>query len=563
MKCRWVNPYALCALALIAGAVLLRVVLVGQGWPVSDSDEGTMGLMALHIAERGERPVFFYGQSYMGALEAYLGALLFHLFGVSVFALRLGPIALFALFLGSTYLLTGLLYDRRLALVTLALLSPGSGDLLSRQLVATGGRLETLLFGSLALLLAAWLALSRGQRPCRRGRRPLAYAAWGLAVGLGLWSDLLILPFAGVAGLLLLLCCRRELRPRLLLVPLLGLLLGAAPLIAYNVTAAFGAGSFRALLDVGRTGGTGTFADVTLGQSVAGTLLVSLPLATGAAPLGPSCRQNAGGSTTLPPRCALAYGGWSGGVLVLWVVATVLAMRALRLSRRHPATGKPTAMPGECDDGTRQLARLMLLAGAGLTLALFTLSPAPARDPWGNTRYLVGLLIAVPAVLAPLWEWSGTTRSAARRTVAFPLLGPVALLGVGLTLLAGTIGVFGTLPTAQRADRETDTLIAQLLALGATHIYTDYWTCYRVAFQSRERIICSVFDERIELSSEDRYPPYQRQVREAPSALYVFPLASPQAAALAGRVAAPDRQRATVVALLDGYIAYRLMPINP
>ena len=36
--------------------------------------------MALHIAYRGEHPFLFYGQNYMGALEAYIGALLFHQF---------------------------------------------------------------------------------------------------------------------------------------------------------------------------------------------------------------------------------------------------------------------------------------------------------------------------------------------------------------------------------------------------------------------------------------------------------------------------------------------------
>ena len=41
--------------------------------------------LALHIAYRGEHPLFFYGQEYMGPLEAYIGALLFHIFGVSLF----------------------------------------------------------------------------------------------------------------------------------------------------------------------------------------------------------------------------------------------------------------------------------------------------------------------------------------------------------------------------------------------------------------------------------------------------------------------------------------------
>ena len=61
-----------CILIVILG-VLLRLVLTAYGWPQTNSDEDTMGLMTLHIANHGELPIFFYGQNYMGALEAYLG----------------------------------------------------------------------------------------------------------------------------------------------------------------------------------------------------------------------------------------------------------------------------------------------------------------------------------------------------------------------------------------------------------------------------------------------------------------------------------------------------------
>ena len=52
------GPYELGALAIIALALVLRGVLIGLGWPLLDSDEGTMGLMAMHIVFRGEYPLF-------------------------------------------------------------------------------------------------------------------------------------------------------------------------------------------------------------------------------------------------------------------------------------------------------------------------------------------------------------------------------------------------------------------------------------------------------------------------------------------------------------------------
>ncbi|HXL36592.1 MAG TPA: hypothetical protein VN954_05260, partial [Ktedonobacteraceae bacterium] len=67
-----IGVYELAAMAIIVFGTLLRVVLVGLQWPLFNSDEGTMGIMALHIASRGDHPVFYYGQHFMGTLDAYL-----------------------------------------------------------------------------------------------------------------------------------------------------------------------------------------------------------------------------------------------------------------------------------------------------------------------------------------------------------------------------------------------------------------------------------------------------------------------------------------------------------
>src|SRR5450759_2193404 len=112
-----INRHGLCAFFIILFAIVLRIVLISQGWPETNSDEGTLGLMALHIAYRNEFPIFFYGQGYMGPFEAYLAAVLFHLFGPSLFVLRLGLILVFTLFLVSIYLLISQLFSKNLALI--------------------------------------------------------------------------------------------------------------------------------------------------------------------------------------------------------------------------------------------------------------------------------------------------------------------------------------------------------------------------------------------------------------------------------------------------------------
>ncbi|HEX8731866.1 MAG TPA: hypothetical protein VF725_07365, partial [Ktedonobacterales bacterium] len=220
--------------ALIALGALVRLGLLA-GWPATDSDEGTMGLMALHINRLGERPLFFYGQSYMGTIQAYLAAALFHLFGPSLFALRLGLLLLFIPFLVVMYLLLRMLYGAPYALVGLLLLDLGGPELLRPELLALGGYPETLLFGALALLLALWLARDAGAEPLgwQSWRRLVIYAALGLVMGVGWWSDQLIFPLLLVALALLAIFARRELRWRGLAALALGLLVGLLPQLLY------------------------------------------------------------------------------------------------------------------------------------------------------------------------------------------------------------------------------------------------------------------------------------------------------------------------------------------
>ncbi|HXX77650.1 MAG TPA: hypothetical protein VEI53_04105, partial [Ktedonobacteraceae bacterium] len=177
------------AILIIAFATLLRISLIALGWPHTNADEGTMGIMAMHILYKGEHPIFYYGQHYMGTLEAYLGSAFFYFFGISVFSLRLGLVLFFALFLANMYLLTSLLYTKKLALITLIVLSLGSSIMLDTELVALGGYLELLFFASLSLLLACWLAISYDHYSSTRKKlwRLLAYMCWGLVGGLGFW----------------------------------------------------------------------------------------------------------------------------------------------------------------------------------------------------------------------------------------------------------------------------------------------------------------------------------------------------------------------------------------
>src|SRR5205814_3742895 len=173
----------LVALLLGTAGVVYRVGLTALEVPPTNSDEGTMGLAALHVLHAGEHPAFFYGQHYMGTLEAYLALPLVALTGPTVVALRLPAIVLYAAFLWLMYRLTTRLYPRPwFAVAVVGLLALGSDRVLKNEVIAAGGYPEINTAGAALLLLAIGLALGGGRRLAR-------FAAWGLVAGLMLWDD--------------------------------------------------------------------------------------------------------------------------------------------------------------------------------------------------------------------------------------------------------------------------------------------------------------------------------------------------------------------------------------
>ena len=77
-------------LAIAAALVLLRsAIFVFREQSHFDADQAVIGLMGKHLAELRAFPLFLYGQNYILAVEAWMAAVSFRLFGVSVAALKL------------------------------------------------------------------------------------------------------------------------------------------------------------------------------------------------------------------------------------------------------------------------------------------------------------------------------------------------------------------------------------------------------------------------------------------------------------------------------------------
>ncbi len=554
---KYIQKYIFNPFTVIISCLIIRLLLLLLGWPHSNIDESTVGEMAINIAYHGDHPIFFYGQNYMGALQAYLAAGVFAFGGTSLFNLRLAQLLLVALFLVGIYLLTRLLYSRGLALFTTLLLGLGNYLTIYRETQAIGGYPDTLAFGTLILLLASWLALTSPTRDQKREpcwKRMLAFAGWGLAAGLGLWSDLLIVPSLIMSGLLLLVVCWRELRSLAPLALVGGLLVGALPLIFFNITAAPGHDSLATLQQIYNHGNTPLIA--TLPQTLKSALLVGLPTFSNFPAV---CSVNTtlfmGGHGRRALACTLLQGGWSGVVIVLWLAASLLAAWTIVRNRRR-VVGQE-----ELIEQRRitiiSLARLSILLSAAMSFALYAASTTAIYEPYLSSRYLIAILIATPALLYPLWHGIDILKRAGKGLKGIVYNARrVALAGIACCYLLGTILVFTTVPSERTQNQQESALVQTMMQLGVKHVYSDFWTCDNIIFISKAQVLCDTTNEYMKPSGS-RYQPFGLAVLADPKADYMFPINSPHAKACGQFLAKHEKKYQRYE--INNYVIYRLL----
>lgn len=514
-----------------------------------------MGLMALHIIKQGKIPLFFYGQGYVGSLEALLATPLFLLFGASRFTLRLGNVLLYVLFLLIIYKLTSILYTKRLALFTLLVLCFGSDGVLSLQLSATGGHPDMLCVGSGLLLYALILARTANEGPLphiRRGR-VMAYAGWVLLAGLALWIDPLLFPYVVLSGWLLWRFCYHELRAPVALSLLCCFLLPLIPGIIYDFSVPITSGTFSFLgAAYWRQGTTLAFAPPLV--RIAGTLFVALPRATGGT-IGCSLPSLPPLSLFTPQRtpttpCNLGQNIWGLSFLLLMLITALTAFMTYRGLKR--AKKRSLWTTEERQEAVGAWAQVMLVGSPLLIIMIYATASASGFDPWYSARYLTSALIALPAVLCPVYR-AGAALKRKRLATGIKALRVVLLLVVVLSFMLGWVQTLHLIPAAQEAERQEADLIHTLIARGITHIYTDYWTCDRIAFESSEHIVCSVVDEHLQ-PGVNRYSPYTVVVKGDAHASWVLPLGSTQAQAFEQRLQTSGKTNSSFTT--DGYVIF-------
>ncbi len=211
---RWytvfLSPLWLCLLV----ALLIRLWLTYHTHGVIDGDEAMVGIQAEHILH-GEHPIYFYGQPYMGSLEAYLMAILFAIAGPSVWMLRAEPILLSLLVVWLTWKFAGALADAAqlppfasLMFKTVASLFAALPPLYDTvlELRTLGGYIETFVL-MLLLLLSAYQLTRRWHEGATKKELALRWTGIGFIVGLGLWVNPLIAPAVAAAAIWIIVFC--------------------------------------------------------------------------------------------------------------------------------------------------------------------------------------------------------------------------------------------------------------------------------------------------------------------------------------------------------------------
>jgi hypothetical protein len=454
--------------ALVVVGVGLRLAVIASPLGEIDGDEAVVGLMARHIAFTGERPVFYWGQPYLGSLEAFSAAPLFGAFNSSTPLLKLVPTTYSLAFLVLSGLLARELFGLGAGLATAAYLAlpPAMWAVWSTK--ARGGYAELLCLGEALLLVT--LALRRGP-----GWR--LSLGWGLLAGLTCWTHLLGVVYVAAAALFLALG-----RSRFVAGPLViaGAVIGLLPLIAYNISTGFG--TLAALLQP---------ADLPIepGAQLVRFFRVGVPVLLG---LGQPTTSQAMFDADWPLRPA-------GHLLV--AVAAVAGL-GVAVGVHVPAVRRLVRCPREATAGPALLVLLALIVPPVVALTRFGFF---VSEP----RYALPLYSTVPLAMGALWR------------VRWPVLRWATVAGIAAFNVYSLVSTDPRLWLPEETPGSTAATRAQLVqylvAQDRHQMYTDYWIGYPIMFETRETVLAYVIS-----GGFNRYVPPADNVQRTPNPAWVF-----------------------------------------
>jgi len=442
-------------LIVSAFAILLRSFIYLRYEQLAfDSDQAITGLMAKHLLERRAFPLFFYGQTYMLAVESWAATPFFALWGPTVFALRLSLLAWYVAF--GCLLVATLVRDSRLS-PWLALL-PASFFLLAPPSVASqlmwaqGGIVEPYVY-----VVALWLL---------RGR-PVWFGTV-LAIG---FRNREFVAYA-VPALILVEICSGELtrtRPRDWLVA------GVVFAGAWQFVEAL-----KPLADLMGPGTRGQPPPGFLGSQLQ-NLVERFDFGYAAVPdraarIGPALMRWFSGASQVDSTLPVAGHSWLTIAAAVFLVVVALRL-AFLIIRPDPDNASPREWRSCIAGHVMRAAFPLYLAIIGALAIVFFVVGKPILP--GYSRYvLLGLVFPIGLTGALL---TLETVAFMRRSVAVVILGWAALIATD-HVAAAVNYVQNPEPSAMRAVAD------RLVSDGVRIASAGYWRAYVVTFLSQERV---------------------------------------------------------------------------
>jgi len=499
-----IDRWILAGAGALGTAILIKIIILALNSIPFNADEAVVALMARHITQ-GARPAFFYGQAYMGSLDAFLIAFGFRIFGDHVWVVRVVQILLYTATLTSTVWVGKKTFgDLKNGVLAIWLLAIPTVNVTLYTTVTLGGYGEMLLIGNLILLCGFQIANKLQGKGSQD--KWWDWMIFGFIVGLGLWAFGLTLVYGIPVGIYLIwyfgkrICiqkdqvqvCGRTAWIKLGKIGVFvssGILLGAMPWILYG----WRNGPIELLNEMRGGAIAGVEGLSWLSQNIQhlfNFLLLGLTVIFG-----------------IRPPWEIRWLALPLIPLVIFFWIGVLVFTVYELKRRNYL----------------HVERIVVLLGIGITLiAAFILTPFGA-DPSG--RYFLPLaiilaLLASDMILKLKTKYGRWAYGLAGMIILFQLWGTVQLILInppGLTTQFDAV--------TQVDHRYDEKLINFLLENDELHGYSNYWVAYPLAFRSREKII---FVPRLPYHQDfryterdDRYDPYGLAVEEAEHVAYI------------------------------------------
>jgi 4-amino-4-deoxy-L-arabinose transferase-like glycosyltransferase len=461
----------------LAFALVFKLTVVIYDSIPFNSDEAIVALMARHIIN-GARPIFFYGQAYMGSLDAWLVAIAFWFFGEQVIVIRVVQSALYLIYLLTLWILARRLFRDPVVSNFAIWVAAVPTVLVTTYTTATlGGYGEVLILGNLILLFGyeVTFGVLRDSK--------ITWFGLGVVGGIAFWT-------LGIAGVYLFAVALVVIwkfsfkRLRLYFFAVIGFFIGSIPWWYFNLNEAW-----EALAVLTRTSSVSSV-NISALMHAFGFLILGIPTLLGFRfPWTPDYAP-------LPILFVflLLYGSLSFFI--------VLGIRRRLLPIRKGV--------------------LVLFGSFILIFLLIFMGTRFGIDATG--RYLLPLnlilVLSISLMLSAAWRYN-------------------RYLGIGLLILVLMINGFETVRAAGSVDKITtqfdpisrfdngsdQALIDFLLDQDETRGYTNYWVTYRIAFLSNESIIYSPrLPYSVDLQyipTDNRYPVYDEIVANSPKVAYI------------------------------------------